>query len=404
MPPQARRVNTVRTERLIDFARARLELLLEQWARMAPRENRPWQVLHGPAWEAVEDTRASLVTQARFVHNYAQGWRLTGDARWRELALSAVAGLLDHFPRTATGLPVMTVRGDTGAVVDDLVYPYGAAFILLALAHAHALEPRERFVREAENCWRSLLALRDDHGGWAWQYDGNGKIVPGPRTHNPTMHLVEACLAWQKQDRRWRDRAAELLAWAKAKLVHGGDEPFMPEYCDEQWRPWAFDDIHAGLSTGHQWEWTHLLIQCAVARVPGADVMLALDLANAGRRGMRGPDDLISRFKLDGTVVTNRQVFWDYCEASRGCLWLAAHASRPDYLTVLTGLLRGLESRCYDPVHRGYISFGTAEPATLPKGDIWRVDYHQIALFADIIDLAPYLPPQFEGEFTPASG
>lgn len=393
----------VRTEQLVEFARARLELLLEQWARVAPREGRPWQALHGPAWDALDDTRATLVTQARFVHNFAQGWRLTGDARWRELALAAVDGLLRYFPITPTGLPVFMVRAD-GTVVDDRVYPYGAAFVLLALAQAHGLAPQDRFTTEAERCWQALQPLRDAHGGWAWHHAGNGQAEPGARTHNPIMHLVEACLAWQKWDARWSDRTAELLAFIKSKVLQGGDAPFIPEFCDDQWRPWAQDDHEAGLSTGHQWEWAHLLIQGALAAIPGADLKLAWGLADAGRLGMRGPDDLITRFKRDGSVVHDRRVYWDFCEAARSCLWLAAHGGRPDYLNVLPGLLRGLESRCYDPFNRGYITAGIFAPHTQNKGDVWRVDYHQIALFADIIDLAPRLPPEFEGDFAAASG
>ena len=393
----------MRTEQLVEFARARLELLLEQWARVAPREGRPWQALHGPAWEVLDDTRGTLVTQSRFVHNFAQGWRLTGDARWRKLALAAVEGLLSYFPTTAAGLPVFMVRAD-GTVVDDRIYPYGAAFVLLALAYAHELEPQGRFASEAEKYWQALQPLRDAHGGWAWHYSVNEQPEPGARTHNPIMHLVEACLAWQKLDARWTARTSDLLTFIKSKVVQGGDEPFIPEYCDELWQPWTPDDKQAGLSTGHQWEWAHLLIQGALAGTTGADINLALGLANAGRRGMRGPDDLISRFKLDGSVVHDRQLYWDYCEAVRACLWLAADGGRSDYLNLLPGLLHGLESRCYDPVNRGYITVGTFEPSTQNKGAVWRVDYHQVALFADIIDLAPLLPREFEGHFTPASG
>ncbi|MCB1106040.1 MAG: AGE family epimerase/isomerase [Cephaloticoccus sp.] len=393
----------MRTELLVEFARARLALLLEQWSQVAPREQRPWQVLHGPAWEPLDDTRATLVTQSRFVHNFAQGWRLTGDARWRELALAAVDGLLRCFPITPTGLPVFMVRAD-GTVVDDRVYPYGAAFVLLALAYAHELDPQARFTAAAETFWQALQPLRDAHGGWAWHHAANGQPEPGARTHNPIMHLVEACLTWQKWDGRWTARTTELLTFIKANVVQGGDEPFIPEFCDEQWRPWTQDDKEAGLSTGHQWEWAHLLIQGSLAGIPGADRTLARGLVAAGRRGMRGPDDLISRFKREGGVVHDRQLYWDYCEAARACLWLAAHGDQPDCLKLLPGLLRGLESRCYDPVNRGYITVGTMEPSTQNKGDLWRVDYHQVALFADIITLAPRLPPEFEGYFTPAAG
>jgi len=56
-----------------------------------------------PATRHAADRRRTLVTQARFVHNFATGWRLTGDERWCEAARLAVQGLRGKFPLTPTG-------------------------------------------------------------------------------------------------------------------------------------------------------------------------------------------------------------------------------------------------------------------------------------------------------------
>lgn len=379
------------TAALCEFARARLDLIWDQWSRRAPRTERPWQVCHGPAWETLDDTRATLVTQSRFVHNFAQAWRLTGDPRWRDLALQAADGLLRFFPGTPAGLPVFTVQRGR-EVVDGRVFPYGVAFVIFALAQAHRLDPQPRFTECAEACWAALQPLRDGHGGWAWFYSATGEPEPGCRTHNPIMHLLEACLAWLPSA-TWSARAAAIVALAEERLiVRDGDAAWVPEFCDEAWQPWQGDDHQAGLSAGHQWEWAHLLIQARALGVPGATKETARQLAQSGAGGIRGPDDVISRFTRGGAIVADRHLYWDYCEVARGCLWLAAKGVWPEAYQRVPGLLRGLESRCFDPVNRGYVTVGTVSPATANKGDLWRVDYHQVALFADLLDLAPELP------------
>lgn len=379
------------TAALSDFARARLDFIWDQWSRRAPRTDRPWQVCHGPAWETLDDPRATLVTQSRFVHNFAQARRLTGDPRWRDLALQAADGLLRFFPDTPAGLPVFMVQGD-GKVVDGRIYPYGVAFVIFGLAQAHRLDPQPRFAARAEACWTALQALRDQYGSWAWHYSAEGQPEPGCRTHNPIMHLLEACLAWHPSP-IWTTRAAEIITLAEERMIAREDAAaWVPEFCDEAWRPWTEADHHAGLSTGHQWEWAHLLVQARALAVPGASLETARQLAESGRAGLRGPEDVISRFTRNGEIVRDRHLYWDYCEVARACLWFAVKGGWPEAYAWVPGLVRGLEQRCFDPVNRGYVTAGDAPPATLNKGDIWRVDYHQVALYADILDLAPELP------------
>ena len=85
--------------------------------------------------------------------------------------------------------------------------------------------------------------------------------------------------------------------------------------------------------------------------------------------------------------------YWDYCEAARACLWLGVQGGAPEYLSLIPGLMQSLETRCFDPLNNGYIAMGSHTPASAePKGSIWRVDYHQIAFFADLIKQGESLP------------
>lgn len=390
-PTAARHLHANLTRQaMIAFARERIEQLLEQWWRVAPAPDGLLQPTHGPRWERSDDRRRTLVTQARFVHNFATGWRLTGDERWREAARQAVRGLREKFPLTPTGLPVFCVN-ESGAVEDGRVWSYGVAFALFGLAHGAAVDADPAIPATAERWWQALQRLRDRHGGWAWTYTATGEPEPGLRTHNPIMHLLEALLAWQRHDRRWGERIAPVLRFLHEKLLAPGRR-WLPEFCDEDWRPVTGGEMDF-ISIGHQWEWAHLLVQTQVAGWPGADPGLARTLAATGRDlGLRAPDHLVSQVAADGRVLADRHLYWDYCEAIRACVWLTAHKVEPDLHRLLPGLMAGLETRLFDPRNRGYATTCDQPVGRSPKGSCWRVDYHQIAAFADLIDHAGILP------------
>lgn len=375
---------------MVGFARGRMVQLLEQWWRVAPAPDGLLQPTHGPAWERSVDRRRTLVTQARFVHNFATGWRLTGDERWRETARQAARGLVEKFPVTPTGLPVFCVN-ESGAVEDDRIWSYGAAFALFGLAHGAAVDDNPVFPATAERWWQALLRLRDRHGGWAWTYTATGEPEPGMRTHNPTMHLLEALLAWHRRDRCWGDRVGPVLDFMRGQLLAPGGG-WIPEFCDENWHPTTAEGKDF-ISIGHQWEWAHLLVQTHAAGLPGVDLALARRLAATGRTlGLRAPDHLVSQVTCDGRVLADRHLYWDYCEAIRACVWLSAHRIETDLGQLLPGLMQGLEQRLFDPRNRGYATTCDQPVETAPKGNCWRVDYHQIAAFADLIDHAGDLP------------
>ncbi len=371
-------------ESLMTFARERMGMLLTQWDRVLG-DDPVMQPGHGPAWERSEDRRRSVVTQARFVHNFVQGWRWTGEERWRARARQALSGLREGFPLAPCGLPVFAVE-ESGEVINDRVCVYGVAFALFGLAQGMAVEDDREVAATAERWWQALIALRDQAGGWPWGFTAEGKDYGSERTHNVIMHLVEAALAWEKLDSRWYSRAEELIAFCTERLLNEAGDAF-PEYHDAQWRIVA-EGENAFYSMGHQWEWAHLLVQANRAGLSGGDLALARTLAATARRmGSSEPDAIISRVYYDGSVKLDDHFYWDYCEAARASLWLGIHGEAAEYLKLLPGFIQSLETRCYDEVNRGYVSVGSRSAQRQDKGQVWRVDYHQIALFADLLEL-----------------
>ncbi len=365
------------------FARERLTSLLEQWDRVLGDEP-VMQPSYGSAWEWSEDRRRNPVTQGRFVHNFATGWRITGEERWRERGKQALDGLRTGFPIAPCGLPIFGID-DSGAAINDHVCIYGVAFALFGLAHGATLDDDPGIAETAERWWQALLALRDQYGAWPWGLTAEGKSYGSENTHNVIMHLVEATLAWNKIDSRWGGRAEELIAFCTGRLLNSERNAF-PEYHDAEWR--MISEGESGFySIGHQWEWAHLLVQANQAGLRGGDLQLARTLAATARRlGMPKRDQVTSRVYIDGSVKADNHFYWDYCEAARACLWLVVHGGAPEYGELLPGLMQSLENRCYDADNRGYASSGIHPVHEQPKGQIWRVDYHQIALFADVIE------------------
>lgn len=364
------------------FARDRINLLLKQWDLVVGDEP-VMQPSHGPAWERSEDRRRSIVTQARLLHNFVTGWRLTGNERWRERARQALRGLREGFPVTSCGLPVFAVD-ESGRVINDHVCIYGVAFGLFGLAHGMSVDDDPGISETAERWWLALVALRDEHGGWPWGLTAKGKSYGSEYTHNVIMHLVEAALAWQKHDDRWRPRVEELIAFCSGKLMNEARDAF-PEYHDADWQI-SMKEEERFYAIGHQWEWAHLLVQAHQAGLKGGNLQLARTLAGTARRlGSPTPDHVIARVYFDGTVKSDNHAYWDYCEAARACLWLGTHGDAPEYLALLPRMIESLETRCYDAEQLGYASLGSLPVREQPKGQIWRVDYHQIALFAELV-------------------
>src|SRR5690606_23146238 len=97
-----------------------------------------------------------------------------------------------------------------GSVLDPAEDAYDHAFVLLALAHAHAAghDRAMQLGREALGFLDTYLA--DPRSG-GFLEEGGGR---GLRRSNPHMHLLEAFLAWHELtgDPHYLERAADIVS------------------------------------------------------------------------------------------------------------------------------------------------------------------------------------------------
>jgi mannose/cellobiose epimerase-like protein (N-acyl-D-glucosamine 2-epimerase family) len=132
-----------------------------------------------------------VFVQARQIYCYAKAAQMGWYPDGRAIALKGLEHLLSKA-KAPDGKPgfVHTLKPD-GTVLDPLRDSYDHAFVLLALAAVHALEPDAQVRAEIDAlCHFVETQLRSPHGGVH-----EGLPVSLPRRQNPQMHLFEAMIA-----------------------------------------------------------------------------------------------------------------------------------------------------------------------------------------------------------------
>lgn len=205
---------------------------------------------------APHDPRRRARVQARqaFVFATAAADGLAGP--WARTAREG----FDWFARNARrsdGLLASTL--DTaGAVTDDEPRLYEHAFVLLALAALHRLDPAGGAETEAVAILDRLQTFRHAAGGFRESSDH-------PFQANAHMHLFEAALAWEAAGggQAWTELGDEIARLALSRFIDPATGA-LHEFFDAVWRPLGGE---AGLiEPGHQFEWAWLLEPWGAAR------------------------------------------------------------------------------------------------------------------------------------------
>lgn len=248
----------------------------------------------------------------------ALGWR----GPWRALAETGLDRFLDRYLRSDGA--VRNALTPDGVVLDDAAVLYEQAFALLALATAHAIGVRpDRCKAVAGVLLDRLQAERLPGGGWR-------EIGDHPFQANANMHLFEAAQAWAAQgvDDRWDGVADAIADLAMTRLIdaEGG---FLREFFEADWRPAKGDDGRL-VEPGHQFEWSWLLSQHALAR--GDDRVLAAAKRLYGH-GLRGIDPRrgVAVDQLDDRLAVRSDAarLWPQTEWLRAALAMADLSDGP---------------------------------------------------------------------------
>lgn len=260
-----------------------------------------------------------LRVQARQAYAYVEAGRLGWTGPWREAAEHALSFLLANY-RRPDGL-FRTLVAPDGTPLDETADLYDQAFVLFALANAHAAGLGGDAPLAAARGLIAQLKAELSHPGGGFE-EARPRVLP--LRSNPHMHLLEANLAWTAAGvaEPFADVARNIVGLAVAHLIDPATGA-IGEYYDGDWNFAAGPD-GAVREPGHQFEWAYLLDR--------AGPLLGLDhLAAAKRMYAFGRDHGIDParkaaiFALDaaGAVTDSRARFWAQTERLRTALVFA---------------------------------------------------------------------------------
>lgn len=257
--------------------------------------------------------RARVSTRQIYVLAQAgqQGW----GGPWRTLLDAGLTRYWEQFAKADGDFRTLVTL--TGEPLDDTTWLYDQAFSLLAMASAAAVDIH------ADECRRRSVALlsrlkdrRAPGGGWT---------EAGTHTYqaNAHMHMLEACLAWDKADPPgpWLETASAIVELAMTRFIDPGSGA-LHEFFDRGWGHMVEtkDEL---VEPGHQFEWAWLLMRFALRTGNDAVRAASLRLYDVGTLGIL-PDRAVACDELHGdlSIRSSRARLWPQTEWLKAALLL----------------------------------------------------------------------------------
>lgn len=366
--------------------RQHLAELLDRWLQAAVTGTGFLHPNLSREWRQVSPSRATIVSQARLVFNFATGYRLLGDARCLEETRRSADFLLARFLDRRHGGCYWSVDAD-GDAIDDRKDAYGHAFCLFGLAHAAMATGERDYLTAAEGVFDTLqLRLTDSRGGLVSRASRDWYPESGGRSQNPMMHLFEALLAMHEAGGVGALAAAESCRRFVERRMWPGAQT-LPEMYDAEWEPQP-EEAGGRLDVGHHFEWAYLHSAGAAAGLDRRCISLGSRLLDAGIR--MGYDPIVggvwSAVRYNHEPLGTVKGWWQQCEALRAMMRFAAVHGRQELRGPIDATLRLCRSRFIDPEYGGwYMQEYRVDSAGTAKGNEWKVDYHIVGMCAEAL-------------------
>ncbi len=277
--------------------------------------------------------------------------------------------------RTERGGWVRTLNTD-GTVLDPVEDAYDHAFVLLALAHAHASGHPDALKLGAETFDFLDEHLEDQRLRGFLETAGGEEM----RRSNPHMHLLEAFLAWHEvtQDRSHLRRAARIIDLFRSHLFDP-ESWTLGEYFDDDWKP-AAGQKGEWTEPGHHFEWASLLVQFARATgqhdlVRYARKLYASAVANGLNRATGLAYGAVSR---DSVPLDRASRSWPQTEVIKAAIALDGTGG-PDLKPEIEARMARLFRWHIDPAPRGmWIDLIDEQGAARAKDVPASIFYHMV--------------------------
>lgn len=202
-----------------------------------------------------------------------------------------------------------------GEIHDGKCDSYTLAFLVFALAWLYRLKPDPSYLTAADEVLGILEGPLAANKG--------GVIDALPRSEqmlrqNPTMHLLEACLALHESARRPQDldRARALYEHFSRHMLWR-DHAALPEVHDDAWNPESIDGNW--YEPGHHFEWVWLLRRFSMLSGITVDNDIRLLLSRAEREGLDAEGFPIERIGIMDALPVKSKRSWGACEYLKAC-------------------------------------------------------------------------------------
>ena len=372
------------------FERHLLVDLLPHWLENAVTEEGLFLPHLDRRWRRREGSYGTLVSQARLLYNFAQGYRWTGREDYRVAVERGARFLMSRFRDPEYGGWVWSCAPD-GRVLDASKDSYGHAFVILGLAHACRWAGVSECGEVALEAWDVLSTrLQDRYGGLVRKTTRDfAEIEGGPATQNPVMHCFEALLALSDLPGLgyMREEAQRVADFVLTRLVREEDGA-LPEWYTDDWSP-LVGEQGGRMIIGHQFEWAYLLSTAVGRGLPEIYLDHAARLLDYGLRVGYDPaaGGVYSHLSPDGRAVSKTRVWWAQCEAARALLHFALLRGRSDLYERFERTMAFCLDSMVDDVYGGwFIGAEGVKGRETDKGSHWKVDYHAVGLCVEAME------------------
>ena len=338
----------------------------------------------------------TLVASCRFVFNYAKAYRQFGTPKFRTRAVHGLDYLRNTHRNSATDGYAWKIND--GVVIDATNHCYGLAFVMLAYACAVDIGvlAARKWIYETYRLMEQRFWLAE-HGLYASEADAEWKLMPY-RGQNDNMHACEAMIAAYEatRDVMFLDRACLLarnIAVRQAGATGGQIwEHFHPDWTPDleynrndtsnSLRPW-------GIQTGHQTEWSKLLIILERHRPEPWRIECARELFD--RAVKFGWDEeftgLRYGYDLTGHPCDHDKYFWVQAESFAAAALLAVRSGDSRYWDWYDRIWAYAWEHFVDHAHGAWYRILTPENRKISddKSPAGKTDYHTMGACYDVL-------------------
>lgn len=282
----------------------------------------------------------TLVASCRYVFNYAKAYEQFGKTEHRDRLMHGLDYLRNAHRNPKTGAYAWKL--EDGKVIDATNHCYGLAFVLLAYAcAARAGVPEARaWIYETQALMERRFWLAE-YGLYACEADADWSL-DAYRGQNDNMHVCEAMIAAYEAtgDVQFLDRACLLasnIVQRQSELTQG----HVWEHFKSDWTPDLVYNRHEkhnhirpwGVQTGHQTEWTKLLLildrhRPESWRLPRAKALFDQAMKYGWDDEYRG---LRYGYDLEGQPCDQDKYFWVQAESIAAAALLADRTGEEVY-------------------------------------------------------------------------